>query len=106
MSTGASALRHVSGLGFLEIVARRSHRQPSSYIPLGRAATVVDGAVDLKLGNRSTIPQTTLAEGATRVERRGAMEPSSALAQAARSEHFAFETGGFKRALLEGPDEN
>lgn len=43
-------------LGDFEIVNRRNHSIPSSYVPLGRDATVADGSIDFKFKNNHQNP--------------------------------------------------
>jgi vancomycin resistance protein YoaR len=52
----ASTLHAAAVYGALEMVERRSHSRPSAYAPLGLDATVVDGAVDLKIKNPHSFP--------------------------------------------------
>jgi vancomycin resistance protein YoaR len=52
----ASTLHAAAVFGALELVQRRSHRRPSAYAPPGLDATVVDGAVDLKIKNPYPFP--------------------------------------------------
>ncbi len=52
----ASTLHAAAVYGALEMVERRSHSRPSAYAPLGLDATVVDGAVDLKIRNPHAFP--------------------------------------------------
>ncbi|HEU4535717.1 MAG TPA: VanW family protein [Polyangiaceae bacterium] len=52
----ASTLHAAAVYGALEMVERRSHSRPSAYAPLGLDATVVDGAVDLKIKNPHPFP--------------------------------------------------
>lgn len=52
----ASTLHAAAVMGGLEIVRRRPHSRPSSYIPLGLDATVIDGEVDLILRNPYPVP--------------------------------------------------
>ncbi len=52
----ASTLHATALMGGLEIVRRRSHSRPSSYIPLGLDATVIDGDVDLVIRNPYPVP--------------------------------------------------
>ncbi|HEU4413131.1 MAG TPA: VanW family protein [Polyangiaceae bacterium] len=52
----ASTLHAAAVYGGLEMVERRSHSRPSGYAPLGLDATVVDGAVDLKIKNPHPFP--------------------------------------------------
>jgi vancomycin resistance protein YoaR len=52
----ATTLHAAAVYGALEMVERRSHSRPSAYAPLGLDATVVDGAVDLKLRNPHPFP--------------------------------------------------
>lgn len=40
----------------LEIVSRRNHSMPVSYVPLGQDATVVDGSIDFKFKNNTNYP--------------------------------------------------
>jgi vancomycin resistance protein YoaR len=47
----ASTMHAVALYGGLEIVRRRSHSRPSSYIKMGLDATVIFGEVDLKIRN-------------------------------------------------------
>lgn len=52
----SSTLHAAAVYGGLDIVDRRSHSRPSSYAPLGLDATVVWGAVDLKIRNSYDTP--------------------------------------------------
>jgi vancomycin resistance protein YoaR len=52
----ASTLHAAAYLGGLDIVERSPHSRPSGYITMGLDATVVDGAVDLKLRNPFPFP--------------------------------------------------
>ncbi|MBN2196287.1 MAG: VanW family protein [Polyangiaceae bacterium] len=52
----ASTLHAVAVMGGLEIVRRRNHSRPSSYVPLGLDATVIDGDVDLVIRNPYPVP--------------------------------------------------
>lgn len=45
----------------LEIVSRRNHSLPVSYVPLGQDATVVDGAIDFVFKNNTDYPVKILA---------------------------------------------
>jgi vancomycin resistance protein YoaR len=52
----ASTLHAAAVLGGLEVVRRRPHSRPSSYIRVGLDAVVVDGDVDLVLRNPFEVP--------------------------------------------------
>lgn len=47
----SSTLYNAALLAGLKIVSRRPHSRPVPYVPAGRDATVVDGAIDLKFSN-------------------------------------------------------
>jgi len=72
----ASTLHAAAVMGGLEIVRRRSHSRPSSYIPLGLDATVIDGEVDLVIRNPYPVPLVVHAfvpeRGRLRIELLGA----------------------------------
>jgi vancomycin resistance protein YoaR len=63
----SSTLYNAVLLADLEIVRRRHHAIPVAYVPAGRDATVVDGAIDFQFKNRLERP---IAVGATLVRGR------------------------------------
>ena len=52
----SSTMYNAALLSNMKIVERRSHSLPSSYIPLGRDATISEGYIDLKFQNTTQYP--------------------------------------------------
>jgi vancomycin resistance protein YoaR len=52
----SSTMYNAALLSNMKIIERRSHSLPSSYIPLGRDATISEGYIDLKFQNTSQYP--------------------------------------------------
>jgi vancomycin resistance protein YoaR len=52
----ASTLHAASVLGGMQVLERRQHSRPSSYIPMGLDATVIFGELDLKIRNPYPVP--------------------------------------------------
>jgi len=52
----SSTMYNAALLSNLKIVERRSHSLPSSYIPMGRDATISEGYIDLKFQNTTQYP--------------------------------------------------
>ncbi len=52
----SSTLYNAALLSNMKIVERKSHSLPSSYIPLGRDATISEGYIDLKFQNTTSYP--------------------------------------------------
>lgn len=52
----SSTMYNAALLSNLKIVERRSHSLPSSYVPMGRDATISEGYIDLKFQNTTQYP--------------------------------------------------
>ena len=52
----SSTLYNAAVMANLEIVERRNHSYPTSYLPVGKDATVVSGVLDLKFKNTRKYP--------------------------------------------------
>lgn len=58
----SSTLYNAAILADLKVVDRTNHSKPLSYVPLGRDATVVYGALDFKFKNNTEMPLMILAD--------------------------------------------
>ena len=76
----AGTLHAAAYLAGFDVVERSPHSRPSSYIPLGLDATVVDGLVDLKLRNPFPFPvvlHSVVRDGTLTFELLGREPPAS-----------------------------
>ncbi|MPM45227.1 hypothetical protein SDC9_91913 [bioreactor metagenome] len=58
----SSTIYNAALLANLNVIERYNHSKPLGYVPLGRDATVVYGALDFKFGNNSAAPVMVMAE--------------------------------------------